>query len=88
MGQHVGIFMNHRFFSHENQLLHEINTIHHIPSVIIQGRYDVVCPMQTVFYLKQAFPEAELNVVPHTGHSAFVAALARELVIATDRFVD
>lgn len=79
-------FMNHGFFTHENQLLDDINKIRHIPTVIIQGRYDVVCPMQTAFDLKQAFPEAELIVVPDAGHSAFEPAIASELVKATDRF--
>ena len=81
-------FMNHGFFSHENQLLDEIDTIRHIPTVIIQGRYDVVCPMQTAFDLKQAFPEAELIVVPDAGHSAFEPAIASELVKVTDRLVE
>jgi len=79
-------FMNHGFFTHENQLLDDIDRIRHIPTVIIQGRYDVVCPMQTAYDLKAAFPEAELIVVPDAGHSAFEPAIARELVKATDRF--
>ena len=79
-------FMNHGFFSHENQLLDEINIIRHIPTVIIQGRYDVVCPMQTAFDLKQAFPEAKLTVVPDAGHSAFEPTIVSELIKATDRF--
>ena len=79
-------FMNHGFFTHENQLLDDIDRIRHIPTVIIQGRYDVVCPMQTAYDLKAAFPEAELIVVPDAGHSAFEPAIASELVKATDRF--
>jgi len=79
-------FMNKGFFTHENQLLDEVGKIRHIPTVIIQGRYDVVCPMQTAFDLKQALPEAELIVVPDAGHSAFEPAIASELVKATDRF--
>ncbi|MFC3194281.1 prolyl aminopeptidase [Marinicella sediminis] len=79
-------FMNRGFFTHENQLLDEIDCIRHIPTVIIQGRYDVVCPMQTAYDLKAVFPEAELIVVPDAGHSAFEPAIASELVKATDRF--
>ncbi len=79
-------FMNHGFFSHENQILDDIKKIRHIPTVIIQGRYDVVCPMQTAYDLKRAFPEAELIVVPDAGHSAFEPSISRELVKATDRF--
>ncbi len=79
-------FMNHGFFSHENQLLDEVDKIRHIPTVIIQGRYDVVCPMQTAHDLHAVFPEAELIVVPDAGHSAFEPPIASELVKATDRF--
>ena len=80
-------FMNHGFFEHEHQLLDNVNTIRHIPTVIIQGRYDVVCPMQTAHDLHQAFPEAKLIVVPDAGHSAFEPAIASELVKATDNFL-
>lgn len=81
-------FMNRGFFSHENQLLDEVDKIRHIPTVIIQGRYDVVCPMQTAYDLHAVFPEAELIVVPDAGHSAFEPAIASELVKATDRLAD
>jgi proline iminopeptidase len=81
-------FMNKGFFSHENQLLDEIDKIRHIPTVIIQGRYDVVCPMKTAYDLHAAFPEAHLIVVPDAGHSAFEPAIASELVKATDRFAN
>ncbi|TDR19445.1 prolyl aminopeptidase [Marinicella litoralis] len=80
-------FMNNGFFTHENQLLDEIDAIRHIPTIIIQGRYDVVCPMQTAYDLYTAFPEAELIVVPDAGHSAFEPAIASELVLATNRFM-
>ena len=79
-------FTHQGFFTHENQLLDDIDKIRDIPTVIIQGRYDVVCPMQTAYDLHQAFPEAQLVVVPDAGHSAFEPAIARELIKATDRF--
>lgn len=79
-------FTHQGFFTHENQLLDDIDKIRDIPTVIIQGRYDVVCPMQTAYDLHQAFPEAQLVVVPNAGHSAFEPAIARELIKATDRF--
>jgi len=80
-------FMNDGFFTHENQILDDIDKIRHIPTIIIQGRYDVACPMQTAHDLKQAFPEAELIVVPDAGHSAFESAIASEIIKSTDRFV-
>jgi proline iminopeptidase len=79
-------FVNRGFFDRETQLLDDIGKIRHIPCVIIQGRYDVVCPMVTAWALHRAFPEAVLRVVPDAGHSAFEPGIVHELVQATDAF--
>ena len=60
--------------------------IRDIPGVIVQGRYDVVCPMRSAWHLHRAWPEAELVVVPDAGHSAFEPGIARALRQATDGF--
>ena len=54
--------------------------------MIVQGRYDVVCPMKTAWDLHRAWPEAELRIVPDAGHSAFEPGITDELVRATDRY--
>ena len=51
----------------------------------MQGRYDVVCPMVTADALAQAWPEAELVVVPDAGHSVREPGITRELVGAVER---
>jgi proline iminopeptidase len=79
-------FVNRGFFRTEDQLLAGVDRIRHIPSVIVQGRHDVVCPMATAWDLHRAWPEAEFVVVPDAGHSAFEPGIARALVAATDRF--
>lgn len=79
-------FVNGGFFEPESQLLDNVDRIRHIPTVIVQGRYDVVCPMQTAWELHRAWPEADLVVVPDAGHSAFEAGNRDALVAATDRF--
>ena len=79
-------FVNRGFFAHENQLLEGVDRIRHIPAVIVQGRYDVVCPMQTAWELHRAWPEADFRVVPDAGHSAYEPGILHELVSATDRF--
>ena len=79
-------FVNRGFFRSEDQLLAGVDRIRHIPSVIVQGRYDVVCPMATAWDLHRAWPEADFVVVPDAGHSAFEPGIARALVAATDRF--
>ena len=79
-------FINRGFFERDAQLLEHVGRIRHIPGVIVQGRYDVVCPMRSAWDLHRAWPEAELKVVPDSGHSAFELGTIHELVTATDRY--
>jgi len=79
-------FVNGGFLRSESQLLDDVSRIRHIPAVIVQGRYDVVCPMTTAWDLHRAWPEADFRVVADSGHSAFEAGMTDELVRATDRF--
>ncbi len=81
-------FMNGGFFHSPNQLLENIDRIRHIPCVIVQGRYDVVCPPVTAWDLHRAWPQAEFQLVQEAGHSAFDPANTAALVAATDRFAD
>lgn len=73
-------------FMEENQLIRNVDKIRNIPAVIVQGRYDVVCPSITAWELAQAWPEADLRIVPDAGHAAFEAGNIHELVMATDAF--
>jgi proline iminopeptidase len=68
------------------ELLANVGKIRHIPAVIVQGRYDVVCPMMTAWALHRAWPEAAFKLVGDAGHSAFEPGILHELVEATDRF--
>jgi proline iminopeptidase len=68
------------------ELLANANRIRHIPGVIVQGRYDVVCPMMSAWALHRAWPEADFKLVQDAGHSAFEPGTLHELVLATDRF--
>ncbi len=79
-------FVNAGFFRSDNQLIEEIGRIRHIPAVIVQGRYDVVCPMKSAWDLHRAWPEADLRISPDAGHSAFEPSNLHELVSATMRF--
>jgi proline iminopeptidase len=79
-------FVNRGFFESDTLLLDEVSRIRHIPTVIVQGRYDVVCPMESAWALHRAFPEADLRVVADAGHSAFEPGNLHELILATDRF--
>ena len=79
-------FVNKGFFERENQLLENIDRISSLPGVIVQGRYDVVCPMITAWELHQAWQNAELIVVPDAGHSISEPGIKDALIKATDRF--
>lgn len=81
-------FVNRGFFRAEDQLLADVDRIRHIPATIVQGRYDVVCPIETAWDLHRAWPEADFVVVPDAGHSAFEAEIARALVDATDGYAE
>ncbi|HZI18279.1 MAG TPA: prolyl aminopeptidase [Pyrinomonadaceae bacterium] len=80
-------FMNNAFFPTENYLIENVGKIRHIPATIVQGRYDVVCPMKSAWELHRAWPEAEFVVVPDAGHSATEPGIVDALVTATDKFV-
>lgn len=79
-------FVNHGFLSHSNQLLDNVAHMRHIPGVIVQGRYDVVCPMIGAWDLHQRWPEAALEIVPDAGHAASEPGITDRLIAATDRF--
>lgn len=79
-------FVNGGFFETEEQLLERVDRIRHIPTVIVQGRYDVVCPVVSAWELHRAFPEATLHIVPDAGHSSMEPGIVHELVSATDRY--
>jgi proline iminopeptidase len=79
-------FKHGGFVEGERALLTNVHKIRHIPGVIVQGRYDVVCPMDSAWALSRAWPEAKLRVVPDAGHSAFEPGNVDELVRATDAF--
>ena len=79
-------FVNGGFFESPNQLLENIDRIRHIPAIIVQGRYDVVCPAVTAWDLHRAWPEADFQLIQDAGHSAFDRANAQALVAATDSF--
>ena len=73
-------------FLPENALLEGIDRIRNVPAVIVQGRYDVVCPIVTADELHRAWPEADYRVIPDAGHSALEPGIRRALVAATERF--
>lgn len=76
----------HGAFLSEDQLVRNVHRIRHLPAVIVQGRYDVVCPPASAYRLHQAWPEAQFTLVEDAGHAASEPGIARALVAATDQF--
>jgi proline iminopeptidase len=79
-------FINKGFFDRDDQLLANISRIRQIPAVIVQGRYDAVCPMRSAWDLHQVWPEADLMVIPDAGHSMSEPGIQKALIEATNRF--
>ena len=79
-------FVNKGFFPTDGWLLEQVERLRRVRGVIVQGRYDVVCPMETAWALHRRWPEAAFVVVPDAGHAAFEPGIAAALVAATDRF--
>ena len=79
-------FMNNAFFSTDNYLIENVGSIRGIPSVIVQGRYDVVCPIMSAWELHRAWPEAQLKIIPDAGHSISEPGIVDALIEATDYF--
>ena len=71
-------------FVEEAYILNHASKIIDIPTTIVQGRYDVVCPPKSAWELHKALPRSDLIIVPDAGHSMGEVSIARELVKATD----
>lgn len=79
-------YFSHGIFLPENSLLGNVSRLRHLPCIIVQGRYDAVCPIVTADEVHRAWPESEYIVVPDAGHSAWEPGISAELVRATERF--
>jgi proline iminopeptidase len=79
-------FINRAFFETDSWLLDHATKIRGIPTEIVHGRYDVVCPVENAWELKKALPDAQLHIVPDAGHSAMETGITHHLVEIMDRF--
>lgn len=78
-------FINRGFFSRDDYILHHVDRLRAIPASLVQGRHDVITPVRNAWDLKQAWPEADLHVVPDAGHAMSEAGTISALVAATRR---
>jgi proline iminopeptidase len=78
-------YFSHHLFPPERDLIDRIDRIRHLPTTIVQGRYDMVCPIRSADELARAWPEAEYVIVRDAGHSAMEPGIREQLVLATER---
>ncbi|XP_069125991.1 probable proline iminopeptidase [Argopecten irradians] len=81
-------FVHGGWFYSDDQILQDVGKIRHIPATIIQGRYDVTCPMEAAWLLHKKWPEADFHVIPDAGHSAKEPGILHQLMEATDKYKD
>ena len=79
-------FVHGAFLNEDGQLIKNADKIKDIPGVIIQGRYDVVCPAHTAWDLHKVWPKGELHWVDDAGHSMKEVGIVHQLITATDKF--
>jgi len=79
-------FANNGFFEEDGWLFKQVDTIRHLPTTIIQGRYDVCTPMQTAWDLHRAFPEADFHIVDDAGHAFDEPGITDRLVRTTNHY--
>lgn len=79
-------FVHGGFLASDTQLLDDVSKIAHLPAVIVQGRYDMVCPAASAWALHQRWPKSKLVIVPDAGHSIKEPGILSALVQATDDF--
>ena len=78
-------FTNRAFLERDGQILEDMDRIAHIPGIIVQGRYDMICPPEAAWKLKQRWPAAELKLVHKAGHALSEPGISAELVREMDR---
>jgi len=83
-------FHNKGFFERDGWLLEQqnIDRIRHIPTVIVQGRQDVVCPPDSAWALHRAWPEAQFHMVQDAAHAASEPGITHQLIKATQKFIN
>lgn len=79
-------FYNAGFLDFDGQILAQLDRIAHIPAVIVQGRYDMICPPFSAYELAKAWPKARLRMVRRAGHALSEPSITAELVLTMDSF--
>ncbi len=79
-------FINKAFFKTDNWIIENAYLIQDIPTVIVHGRYDMICPVKNAWDLFKALPKAKLEIIPDAGHAASETGILDALIRASDEF--
>jgi len=79
-------FVHGGFFETDDQLLRNASKLSKIPTIIVQGRYDLVCPMRSAWDLHKVLPQSKLIIIPDAGHNSREPGTLNALIEATDSF--
>jgi proline iminopeptidase len=87
LARHEAHYMAHDCFLSQNQILDNCDCIRHIPTTIVHGRYDIVCPFDNAWLLHEQLPGSELVISESSGHSASQAGNKSHLIGATQKML-
>jgi proline iminopeptidase len=79
-------FINDAFLETDNWIIENVDRIRHIPCFIVQGRYDMPCPIVSAWELHRAWPEAHFKIIQNAGHASTEPGTLDALIRATDYF--
>jgi proline iminopeptidase len=79
-------FVNKGFFPKEDYLLNNLDKIRHLPTVIVHGRYDIVCPLNSAWSLHKKWPEAQFKIIDDAGHSLSEPGITKALLQALSEY--
>lgn len=79
-------YMTNGCFLEEGQLLRNTSKIEHIPTVLVNGRYDMICPPVNAYRLHKLLPKSRLEIVERAGHSMGEVYIQRALIQAVQQF--
>ena len=78
-------FLNNGFLGQDGYIYENMDKITHIPGIIVQGRYDMICPPDAAYRLSKLWPKADLRINPVAGHALSAPGISAELVKEMDR---
>ena len=81
-------FINGGFLEFDGQILAHMGRISHIPGVIVQGRYDMICPPTSAYRLAELWPACELKMIRNAGHALSEPGISAELVRTMDQIAE